>query len=236
MIVSLRTEREQERQSHKRTFRDAECRIAELEAKVARRDAELEACIAHVHHTSGSTPEIEPKDQINRERMTKEDALALMETTTVKNKVLELEVQGLFRKVCASVPPFPRYICIYIYQLHDARKRVVSQEKPSPSLNSPASYIPISENMVKSRKGPTSTSHEPESCATPSHLRDTQDDPTIQPPSQHSPSTLQQSQPIRDLDRQIEALAFEVDAFQSERNRLVQFVSKEKQVCGPTNI
>ena len=66
---------------------------------MARRDAELEACIAQVHHPSSSTPETEPKNQTDRGGMTKEDALAVMETTTARNKVLELEVQELFQKV-----------------------------------------------------------------------------------------------------------------------------------------
>ena len=85
-------------------------------------------------------------------------------------------------------------------------------------------------------------SHEPETRATPPHLHDTEDHPTIQPKPpistrlQHRPSTLQQPQPIHDLDRQIEALAFEVDAFQSERNHLAQFISKEKHVCSPPNV
>lgn len=239
VIVSLQTERERERQSHKRIFKDAEYRIAELEAKVARRDAELEACIAHVHHTSSSTPEIEFKNQTDRGRMSKEDALAVMETTTARNKLLESEVQELFQKVYTSIP-FCFLVFIYACQLHDARKRVASQEKPSLILSPPTSrYIPTSKNSnilpATLRKQPMSTSHEPEMRVTSPHLLDTEDNPIILPKPYTRPSTSQQPQLIQDLGRQIEALASEVDAFQSERNYLAQFISKEKQVRCPTN-
>lgn len=212
---------------------------------MARRDAELEACVAHVHQTSNSTSETEPKGQNERGRMTKEDALAVMETTTVRNKVLELEVQGLFQKVCTSIHCCLRVFIYNTYQLHDARKRVVSQEKPSTLSEPPATRHTHTSrdsnpSSATSHEQPTPTSHEPETRATPSRLDATEDDPTIQPnpssQSQRRPSMSQQPQPIQDLDRQIEALATEVDAFQSERNRLAQFISKEKQVCIFTNV
>jgi len=47
MISSLRAERDLERKAHEQTRQQADYRIIQLEAQLARRDAELAACIAH---------------------------------------------------------------------------------------------------------------------------------------------------------------------------------------------
>jgi hypothetical protein len=47
MIAALRLERDAERTSHNRTRQQADSRIANLEAQLAIREAELEACVVH---------------------------------------------------------------------------------------------------------------------------------------------------------------------------------------------
>jgi hypothetical protein len=47
MITSLKTERDIERNAHRQMHQKSESRIAMLEAKLASREAELEACVAY---------------------------------------------------------------------------------------------------------------------------------------------------------------------------------------------
>lgn len=111
IISSLRSERDLERNSHEHTRHQAECRIIELEAQLARRDAEL---AAHITHTDGFLRESHDQGRKSRplkdqkkvsssqngnRHMTKEEAIQVMEATSARNKTLEQEVQGLFDKV-----------------------------------------------------------------------------------------------------------------------------------------
>lgn len=102
IISFLRTELDLERRAHEQTRRHAQCRIIELEARLARREAELEAYTIQV----GNSPAYSPRDSEDRKsdaptkpRMTKEEAIKIMGTTSTRNKLLELEVQGLFKRV-----------------------------------------------------------------------------------------------------------------------------------------
>jgi hypothetical protein len=111
IISSLRSERDFERNAHEQTRHQAECRIMELEAQLARRDAELAACITHKDgfltesHYQGrkSQPlndhETVSSRQNDNRHMTKEEAIQVMEATSARNKTLEQEVQGLFNRV-----------------------------------------------------------------------------------------------------------------------------------------
>jgi hypothetical protein len=98
IISPLRIERDREREAHQKTAKDAEARIAFLEAKLARREAELEECILHtpqcfpLPETSAVMPN--PVDGI-----TEHDAVKIMDNTFVKNKVLEAEVKTLADRV-----------------------------------------------------------------------------------------------------------------------------------------
>ena len=111
MISSLRAERDLERKAHEQTRQQTDYRIIELEAQLARRDAELAACITHADDLLSQSKGQEDKfrrlnDRETRSRsrhdnrhMTKEQAIKVMEATSARNKALELEVQGLFDRV-----------------------------------------------------------------------------------------------------------------------------------------
>lgn len=102
---------------------------------------------------------------------------------------------------------------------------------PDPSLagKSPSpSTVPASPILP----GPAEAAAQSASSAAPQGsipcAEDDEDTIRVHPPALKSPDL--QSQPIRDLDRQIEALASEVDAFKIERKRLANFVQKKQQV------
>lgn len=116
VIHSLRDERNLERQAHEQTRQHADSRILELEAQLARRDAELEACLIYdknndtASHHSKRTP-LPPNMARDVPRMTNEEALEVMGTTSARNKVLEQEVRGLSHMVRSSCSSHTRIIC-----------------------------------------------------------------------------------------------------------------------------
>ncbi|KZT21131.1 hypothetical protein NEOLEDRAFT_1139747 [Neolentinus lepideus HHB14362 ss-1] len=104
MIAALRVERDLERKAHSQTRRDTEYRITALEAQLARRDAELEACIYHTEHRA----KIQSTDKKYRSNktpsggacsMTDEDIISVLEATAAKNRALELEVKQIAAQV-----------------------------------------------------------------------------------------------------------------------------------------
>lgn len=103
LIESLRRERDLERAAHQQTKKVAESQIIALKAQLSRREAELEACIAHTkdcfpapsnYYLMAGThvPEV-------REQMSPEKAIKALSLTATKNKALELEIKTLFKQV-----------------------------------------------------------------------------------------------------------------------------------------
>lgn len=104
MITTLRRERDLERKAHEQTRQNAEFRIIELEAQLAHRDAELEACIIHTCHSLDQHQIYGERENIGVEsrtnpRISKEEANIIMDTTSTRNKLLEQEIQGLAKRV-----------------------------------------------------------------------------------------------------------------------------------------
>jgi hypothetical protein len=100
MLNSLQSERDSERRSHQQTRFDAQSKISLLEAQLARREAQLEACIAH-------TPECFPlpqqSAQSQAEPIEQNEAVKVLETTLAKNRSLEAEVVLLAERVRSSI-------------------------------------------------------------------------------------------------------------------------------------
>jgi hypothetical protein len=111
IIASLRAGCDIERKAHEYTRQQAGLRIIELEAQLARRDAELEACITNADNLLrhgldqgrksrcldiGGPANIGP---ITNNYLSEEDAIQVINATSAKNKALELEVQALFNTV-----------------------------------------------------------------------------------------------------------------------------------------
>jgi hypothetical protein len=236
MISSLRVERDLERQSHQQTRQQAEYHIIELQAQLARRDAELEAYITRTDEFP--SPENAPRrnSQFHKDKesgpsvdrhITKEEALRVMEATAAKNKLLELEVQGLFKKVriyqiyrCPSVVPI-----LITEQLNETRLRKSSQAENVP-LASGAS-ISHRASSPPSLFPPLTTklSFDPHMDSLPRAHQGENDD------IQELSSSIPHARPIEDLNYQIAVLSSEIGAFRSERDLLAIFVARERVRC-----
>ncbi|KAI0915262.1 hypothetical protein AcV5_005428 [Taiwanofungus camphoratus] len=130
IIISLRTELESERQAHEQTRERAEFDILSLNARLANREAELEAHIAYLGHKdpqvqAGSTsshaagsghPETDKLPAAFRRSVSapisQRDAINILEISAARNRSLEAEVRGLIGRLeharsAANVPQFP---------------------------------------------------------------------------------------------------------------------------------
>jgi hypothetical protein len=94
IISTLRSERDREREAHRKSVQDAEARIAFLEAKLARREAELEGCILHtplcLPLPDPVTPIPDRDDSIREQEM-----VAILNNAFIENRALKVEVKTL---------------------------------------------------------------------------------------------------------------------------------------------
>jgi hypothetical protein len=107
IIDTLRHERDLARIAHAHSREMLECRIHSLEAQLARRDAELEVCGEHVGYAAPEANALLRKEMQKEKRykkepvsMAEEEVMIMLQRTTARNKTLEEEIKGLFRRVC----------------------------------------------------------------------------------------------------------------------------------------
>ncbi|KAF7969813.1 hypothetical protein HWV62_25934 [Athelia sp. TMB] len=215
LIQSLREERDLERCAHEQFRQHAESQILDLEARLARRDAELEAWLlygkkARLDHPRQSSPAAEHSIP----RLSAEDALQVMQNTSVRNKQLEQEVRALSG------------------MLEKARLRAASLINPPAHASMKDSHAggrssapPNIPPVTSGRTSPLryTTAHSSQNPVSPdSHFPEDNDD-TIRP-LQNPILPIILPEPIQDLDNQIAALGSQVNAFTIERRRLGDFV------------
>lgn len=109
MVEALRRERDAERRAHAQTQEQAEARILVLEAKLSRREAELEAYIVGDDQdrsevdteTEQTTPRVKPRVLFEGEGdvIANDQITALFDETVARNKRLESEITTLYRRV-----------------------------------------------------------------------------------------------------------------------------------------
>ena len=102
----LRAELEQERVSHAKTHDSAEFEIACLRAQLARRDAELQACVAHADHgalLSGMHGhEAKPPDKrLAPDYFASEETARILSLAKTTSRELEVENKRLLTRVSA---------------------------------------------------------------------------------------------------------------------------------------
>ncbi|KAF8958673.1 hypothetical protein BDZ97DRAFT_1761909 [Flammula alnicola] len=205
IIESLRRERDNERRAHAQTRESAEARILALEAKLSRREAELEACVAHADH--GVSVEVRISPRI-KERMpandlvTSEQIISMLDITVARNKLLESEITTLFKR------------------LEQAR----ATASTDPSHFSPPKFE--GERLRKTRTQTRLESRIPSisSNKTPSRPPFEGDDMLDDENDERSFRDLGHNV-LRDLERQIQALSQKIDAFAEERNVVRQTLS-----------
>jgi hypothetical protein len=89
LITALREECERERRGHLESLR----RVAELEAQLARREAELE------ERYCGSTPVIIPIVDSTLLQLSRDGAIRVLQQSAARNEALTHEIAGLVQKV-----------------------------------------------------------------------------------------------------------------------------------------
>ncbi|KAI5831723.1 hypothetical protein K523DRAFT_299857 [Schizophyllum commune Tattone D] len=95
-IASLRMQRDAERRAHASTRQ----RVIELEAAVARRDAELDACVAaHTHLHAKSSGPSGSSTSTKYSKMQAEPVVAFLDFNLITNRALEDELRALSRQV-----------------------------------------------------------------------------------------------------------------------------------------
>ena len=95
-IASLRMQRDAERRAHASTRQ----RVIELEAAVARRDAELDACVAaHTHLQATSSGPSGSSTNTKHSKIQAEPVVAFLDLNLITNRALEDELRALSRQV-----------------------------------------------------------------------------------------------------------------------------------------
>lgn len=94
IIERLRRERDEERMEHASTREALQSRIDALEARLARRETELEY---YTTHAASERNQVEVDS--DPEAMTNEDIIMMLDTTAARNRSLEVEIKSLFKRV-----------------------------------------------------------------------------------------------------------------------------------------
>ena len=118
LLSTLNSERELARTAHARAQAEAQATIARLQAQVARRDAEIERLAAssptargcpycagakEVRSPRGGSPASAWLDEPVPVRITKDDAIQILEKSASRNRGLKREVEGLVARVSRGV-------------------------------------------------------------------------------------------------------------------------------------
>ncbi|KAF8171509.1 hypothetical protein BJ912DRAFT_1082227 [Pholiota molesta] len=203
----LRRERDDERRAHAQTREIAEARILVLEAKLSRREAELEACVERPQHVKAVWEETTPRaktrrvDFDNNDGIPSDQIISILDDTVARNKLLEKEISALYRRLenaraAASEHPSddrpPRLN-------HSGR----SKSRVSSHLDSPASSTTSVRPPMLHDLGNQSTS-----------LNVDHEDHDV----------------LKDLEQQIKLLSDKIDSFADERNVLLQTISLSRPV------
>ncbi|EPQ56773.1 hypothetical protein GLOTRDRAFT_121105 [Gloeophyllum trabeum ATCC 11539] len=231
LIASLRVERDLERKAHAITRRDAEHRVALLEAQVARRDAELEACIFHPEHMSKlQAAEHEPKLvplSAKDTSLSEEDIISVLEMTARRNRALELEVKEIAAR------------------LENARASCSSDGGETPT-KLPGHSSPAQPEHLTSLNTPRASARRPCAARESNGLAAlSSEDETIRVPDERRANAFAYARPSSDseadmvphwlhaLHEQVAALGRQVQAFGEERDALARLVSGTKHPDTP---
>jgi len=98
MIQNLCRERDEEKRTHAITRSTAEARILALEAQLSRREAELELQIVN----SGNRTRLPFESHPAQEQMASAEIISMLDDAVVRNKVLEVEIKSLLKRVRCS--------------------------------------------------------------------------------------------------------------------------------------
>ncbi|KAF9236263.1 hypothetical protein BU15DRAFT_77108 [Melanogaster broomeanus] len=214
IIARLRMELDFERKGHTRTTEEANLHTEELEAKVAVREAELEACIHH--HVGKQEPDTDTPPTLGKwvpgrklpppKAISDEECLHFLESNNARNRSLELEIRGIAEKleqamIAASIPSEPRK-----ESLKDAQQSVPEDELSGTTNTSGGASVP---NTLS---------------ASPGEARLPVGDNSLAPESPFMMLSIAQ------LDHHIRTMTAQTDALKAERTTLVETAARHRRV------
>lgn len=229
VIARLRTELDHERKAHRKVVEEANLRISELEAKVAAREAVLEASIRH-HQKRDKSPldrsrqaRRTPESEISPPKpMSDEDCLRVLADSNTRNKSLEIEIRSLARKLEHARGSAASPACISA----DATPVAAPSSPRIASLDHPHQPVPRKPPITDTETHLTSTLYTVSALPADSHV-------VTRPSSHNSPTASTDSAPqhsIAQLDDQINLYASQLDAFKAERKALVEVAVRKRRV------
>ncbi|KAG0705662.1 hypothetical protein DFH29DRAFT_258801 [Suillus ampliporus] len=228
VITKLRTELDHERKAHCKAVEEANLRISELEAKVAAREAVLEASIQQYpkRDTSPLDRSRQPRNSEGEipppKPMTDEDCLRVLADGNSRNKSLEMEIRNLAQKLERARGPAgsPPYISADATPVGPSspprRASPVHPHQPVAPRTPPKTNTEI--HLTSPDLIPTLPAGSPIATQISSH-----DCPTAS-----LTSVSQRS--IAQLDNQIISYATQLEAFKAERKALVEVAVREHRV------
>jgi hypothetical protein len=243
----LRHERDLARVAHAHTREMFEGRIHSLEAQLARRDAELEARAEHVGYVA-LEPSVAQRRGMQKGKRFKmeavsiaeEEAMTMLQWTTGRNKALEEDIKGLFRRVCILLFSYLRLL--HVVQLEQAR---IANKSSLPPLPPPAQSSPEhAPNEIRPEAIPVDTHPDSppalsESLTMDAHVvyplspQDTlHHDVVIKPANYDNQSPHHHHhQTALALNKQIAELSATIDAFKAERDALREVVASQRYLA-----
>ncbi|KIJ67071.1 hypothetical protein HYDPIDRAFT_26477 [Hydnomerulius pinastri MD-312] len=232
IIARLRTELDFERQNHSRTAEEANLRIEELDAKVAVREVELEACINSPSHKSepnatfGRTTgkPISGRKVSQPKPISDEECLRFLEGNNARNRSLELEIRSIAER------------------LEQAQMAASMQSEPDPisypgppetnfSLNGDRRHSTTGSEEREPNTLPATHPREMIPLAAPGDAP--QPAAETSPPAPGSPSIMLS---IALLDNQIRSMSAQTDVLKAERVTLVETAARQKRVASGMNM
>lgn len=232
VITRLRTELDHERKANCKVVEEANFRISELEAKVAAREAVLEASIQHHQRRDNIKSPLDrshqaqtPESEIPPPKpMTDEDCLRALADSNTRNKSLEIEIRSLARKLERARGPTTSPASISA----DATPVVGPPSPPRIAfLDHPHQpVVPKTPLTIDTETHFTPTLHTVSTLPADSHA-------VTRPSTHNSPTTPSDSpsqRSIAQLDDQINSYTSQLDAFKAERKALVEMAIRKRRV------
>ncbi|KAI6024654.1 hypothetical protein BKA83DRAFT_214604 [Pisolithus microcarpus] len=235
IIARLRSELEFERREHRKTIEEANLHIEELEAQVAIRETELEACIrlpgqrVFEGDTGSRLPvrKIPTKVRLCPKTLSDQECLHVLESNSVRNRSMETEIRGILAK------------------LEEARLAAPSTNGPDCHPEILQSGTPLSNgNLAHNSRSVRCASPEaqtPRTSTTPTPnlplpLPPKNDgEPQHYPLSTHPPDSPSAMLAIVQLDNHIREMSAQTEAAKAERQALVAAAARQKRVTSGTN-
>lgn len=225
IIDTLRHECDLARVTHAHFREMFEDRIQTLEAQLARRDAELETHVGHLVLEANAAPRIlmqnEKRSRKEPVSMAQEEVMIILQRTSARNKTLEEEIKGLFKR------------------LEQVR---ITKSTTSPSLSLPAQPSPPpADTELRTETSPVQAPDAqldplpaiPEPLTMDIHTQSLHNHDVATEMADHNNYDPRHHHPtVEHLNQEITELSARINAFKAERDALLEVIASQRNVAG----